>query len=202
VRRLAAHTLALALAALAGAWMGNRLRAAPRPDALAVLERVREIARFETLELNLYKKVDFRPDPPPADTFWQEVFGWIRHTVRPPRGKAIVFARATVGFDLGALAPEHLRSVGRELHLVWPPLAVNVALLPGETEIIASNLDSAETAQLLELARAAFARELEADPRIRERARASFRRALEGLAPTLGYRNVHLSDSLSTINSQ
>jgi len=41
---------------------------------------------------------------------------------------------------------------------------VKVELRPAETEIIGSNLDSKETAELFERARTAFEREVAADP--------------------------------------
>ena len=48
-----------------------------------------------------------------------------------------------------------------------------VALRPGETEVLDSNLDSQETAALFEAAQDAFRREVEGDAALRARARSS-----------------------------
>ena len=66
-----------------------------------------------------------------------------------------------------------------------PPIDVRVALRPGETEVIDSNLDSEQTAQLLEKARLAFEREVRADTRLQQRARDSAERALRALLVTV-----------------
>lgn len=189
----------LGLALGAGAVVAFRLlfpgRAAP-PEAPAVVERVREVARLEALDVALYRKVAFAPEPTPAGSLWGDVAGWARHTLRPPRGRAIVFADAHLGLDLGKLGPGSLRTRGREAWVVLPPLVVRVEIRPGETEVIGSNLDSAETAQLLELARAAFQRDVEADAALRERARSSARRAIGGLLAGLGFDAVHFVEVL------
>jgi hypothetical protein len=197
LRRLLALAV-LALAAGLGAGLGLRLVArAPRPpDAPAVVLQVREVARLETIDVSLYKKISFAPEPTAADSFWGDVAGWLRRTVAAPRGKAIVFADAHLGLDLERLGPGSLRVSGREAWLVLPPLAARVELKPGDTEIIGSNLDSAETARLFELARNAFERELAADGRLRERARASAERALRGLLLGLGFGEVHFVERL------
>ena len=67
---------------------------------------------------------------------------------------------------------------------------------PGETEIIGSNLDSAETARLLELAQQAFEREVRADRALRERARTSAERAIRGMLRTLGFTEVQFVEAL------
>lgn len=198
MRRLLA-LLVFGLAVGGGAVLAFRLlgpRPAPLPDPPAVVERVREVARLETLEVRLYKKVTFEPQPVPAGSFWGDVLGWARHALRPPRGKAIVFAVGRLGVDLDRLGPASLRVSGREAWVALPPLAATVELLPGETEVIGSNLDSAETARLLELAKRAFENELAADPRLGARARDSARRAIEGLLLGLGFTAVHVVDRL------
>ena len=73
---------------------------------------------------------------------------------------------------------------------------VTVELKPGETEIIGSNLDSSETAQLLDLAKTAFEREVTASPQLRQRARASAERAITSLLVVLGFAEVHFVDVL------
>jgi Protein of unknown function (DUF4230) len=193
--------LALVLAGLAaGVGLGIALRVARRapdlPDPPAVAIRIREVARLETLEVSLYKKVSFSPMPTPADSLWGDVAGWLRHTFRTPRGKAIVFAVARLGLDLSRLDASSVRVQGREAFVVLPPLQVTVELKPDETEILGSNLDSAETARLLELAKVAFEREVERDAALRERARASAERQIRALLTTLGFAAVHFVDAL------
>jgi len=171
----------------------------PPPPTPAVVERVREVARLEALDVSLYKKVQFAPDPLPADSVWGDLWGWARHSLRPPRGRAIVFGDAHLGLDLSTLGPGRLRVAGREAWLVLPPLQVRVELKPGETEVLGSNLDSAETAQLLELARAALQREVESDAALRGRALAAARRGLSGLLASLGFDAVHFVEALPAL---
>src|SRR5512142_852605 len=133
------RALLLVLVALGGGLglgLGLRLarRAPALPDPPAVVLRIREVARLETLDVALYKKVTFSPDPAPGDSLWQDVTGWLRHALRTPRGKAIVFADAHLGLDLAKLDAASVRVAGREVWIVLPPLRVEVALRPGETE--------------------------------------------------------------------
>jgi hypothetical protein len=190
------------VALAAGTGLGFGLRglgqAPPLPDPPAVAVRIREVARLETLDVALYKKVTFAPEPSPADSLWGDVAGWLRHTFRTPRGKAIVFADAHLGLDLARLDASSVRISDRDAWVVLPPIRVQVELRPGETEVIGSNLDSAETARLLELAKAAFEREVGADRALRERARASAERQVRALLTTLGFRDVHFVDALPT----
>ncbi len=166
------------------------------PDPAAVSVKIREIARLETLEVSLYKKVTFMPDPSPADSFWGDVVGWARHTFATPTGKAIVFADARLGLDLDKLGPHNLEVVGRTVFVVLPPIKATVELKPGETEIIGSNLDSKETAELLDLAKAAFEREVGSSRELRQRARAGAERAITSLLLALGFAEVHFVDAL------
>ncbi len=85
---------------------------------------------------------------------------------------------------------------GREVFLVLPPIRATVELRPGETEVIGSNLDSAETARLLELAKSAFEREVQADRALRDRARASAERQIRALLTTVGFAEVHFVETL------
>lgn len=193
--------LALALvAALAAGALGSflllRPSKAPLPEAPALVERVREVARLETLEVTLYKKVDFTPDPPASDSLWRNLAHWASHTLRTPRGRAIVFARAQLGFDLRRFDSSRLRVEGQRVDVALPPLEVQVELLPGETEIIGSNLDSAQTAQLLQHAKEAFHREVSADSRLRERARRSAEHSVQSLLLSLGFREVRFVEAL------
>jgi hypothetical protein len=162
----------------------------PLPDPPSVVMQVREIARLETLRVSLYKKISFSPEPQEAETFWGDVAGWLRYTFRTPHGKAIVFADAEIGLDVSKLDARTVRVQDRTVELELPPLQIQVVLDPGETEVMGSNLDSAETARLFELAKVAFEREVEADAALRERARASAERALRGLLLSLGFEEV------------
>ncbi len=188
--------LVLGLSVGAGAGLALRLGRAPAPpDPSAVATRVREVARLEALDVALYRKVTFSPEPVEADTAWGDVAGWLRHTFRTPRGKAIVFADAHLALDLSRLDASSVRVTGRAVELALPPVRATVVLRPGETEVIGSNLDSAETARLLELARAAFERDVNADAALRARARGSAERALRGLLLTLGFAEVRFVEA-------
>jgi len=179
------------LCALGGAAIWSRLRPPEKlPDTPAVVQRIREVARLETLDATLYKKIDFAPDPVAQDSIWGAVGQWARHALRPPRGKAIVFAEAHLSIDLRKLDERTLRAEGRRLLVALPAVETRIELRPGETEVIGSNLDSAETAQLLEHAKAAFRRAVDADAALRERARESARRALRVLVHQLGFTEV------------
>jgi hypothetical protein len=160
------------------------------PDPPALVMQMREVARLETLDVTLYKKVSFEPDVRPSDSFWKDLGAWVKTSIRPTHGKAIVFAHVHVGLSLKQLTPEHLRVDGTRVEVVLPPLETRVELLPGETEVVNSNLDSAETAQLFELARNAFEQEVSADSALQAKARTSSERALRGLLLSLGFRDV------------
>jgi hypothetical protein len=165
-------------------------RPAPVPDPPAVVRQVMEVARLETLEVNLYKKVTFAPEPEPAGSALGDVGGWIRFTFNAPRGKAIVFAKAHLGLDASQLEGSRVRLAGRRATIALPPLRAQVELLPSETEVIGSNLDSAQTARLFELAKQAFEREVMADATLRDRARGSAERSIRALLLTAGFTEV------------
>jgi hypothetical protein len=195
--RRALALLIVGIAAGAVAVLAGRLmRRPPLPDPPSVAMRIREVARLETLDVALYKKISFAPEPTPAGSLWGDVLSWVRYTVRPPRGRAIVFADAHLGLDLARLGPESVKLSGPEAWVVLPPIGVKVELKPGETEVIDSSLDSAETARLLELAKVAFEREVSADASLRERARSSSERAVRGLLLSLGFTAVHFVEAL------
>jgi hypothetical protein len=196
MRRLLALVL-VALAAGAGLGLALRLgREAARPDPPAVVTAIREVARLETLDVRLYKKVTFAPEPAESGSLWGDVAGWLRHTFRKPEGKAIVFADARLGLDLARLDASKVRVDGARVQVALPPLEVRVAIRPGETEIIGSTLDSAETARLLELAQRAFEREVEADQALRDRARASAERQIRALLVNLGFTQVEFVEAV------
>jgi len=166
----------------------------PPPDTPAVVEKVRQVARLETLQVSLYKKITFAPEPVEAGSLWGDLAGWLRHTVARPKGKAIVFAEARLGLDVGKLGPGDVEVRGREAFIRLPPLEVVVELKPGETEIIGSNLDSADTARLLELAKEAFRREVMADRGLQGRARLAAEQALSALLLRVGLDKVEFVD--------
>lgn len=187
--RALAKLLLVGLAIGAGAVVAWRLvqpGRAPPPDAPAVVEKVRQVARLEALQVSLYKKITFTPEPTEAASVWGDLAGWLRHAVARPHGKAIVFAEARVGLDVGRLQAGDVTVRGREATIVLPPLEVVVELKPGETEIIGSNLDSAETARLLELAKEAFHREVASDRALQGRARVAAEHALSALLLRVG----------------
>jgi hypothetical protein len=195
MRNLLALAALLLAFALGAAVVWHLTHREPRlPDAPALVLKIREVARLETLDVSLYKKIDFSPDPREQASVWRSIAQWASYTVRPPRGRAIVFAVAHLGVDLRKLDTQSLRVEGRRVELVLPRVQTQVELRPAETEIIGSNLDSAETAQLFERAREAFQREVMADPRLREKARAASERAIRALLITLGYREVIFLD--------
>jgi hypothetical protein len=183
----------LVVALLLGVFALGVLVARPRPeetkppDPPALVERLREVARLETLEVSLYKKVSFEPDPAPTGSLWSDLAQWARFSLNAPRGRAIVFADASIGLDVAQLTAQGLRARGKTVEVVLPPLSVQVALRPGETEVIGSNLDSAQTAQLLEKAKRAFAQEVAADPALTERATRSAKRAMAELLHAAGF---------------
>ncbi|MGB8931803.1 MAG: DUF4230 domain-containing protein [Anaeromyxobacteraceae bacterium] len=165
-------------------------RPAPVPDPSAVVERVKEVARLETLEVTLYKKVSFAPEPEPGGSMMGDLGGWLRFTFNAPKGKAIVFAKAHLGLDASMLDPSRVRLEGRIATVALPPIRVQVELLPSETEVMGSNLDSAQTARLFDLAKQAFEREVMADAALRERARGSAERSIRALLLTAGFSEV------------
>jgi hypothetical protein len=179
-----------------GAWLLLRPPPSLLPDTPSVVQQMREVARLETLEVALYKKVSFVPEPQATDALWKDVLLWAKHSIQNPHGRAIVFADARLGFDFQRFDVSNLRVAGTRVYVVLPPLDVKVELRPGETEVIDSNLDSAQTAQLLEKARLAFEQEVRGDSRLQQRARDSAERALRGLLLTLGYREVLFVDTL------
>ncbi len=190
----AALVLAFALGALTFWHFSRREKALP--DAPALILKVREVARLETLEVSLYKKIDFSPDPREQKSLWGAVAQWAAWSLKPPRGRAIVFAVAHLGLDLRKLEVSSLRVSGRHVDVVLPRVQTSVELRPAETEIIGSNLDSAQTAQLFERAKNAFQAEVEADRELQERARSSAEQSLRSLFTGLGFTEVMFVESL------
>jgi hypothetical protein len=194
---LALTALVLAFVLGAGVVWHLQHREPPLPDAPALILKVRQVARLETLDVSLYRKVDFRPDPQEAKTLWGSVAQWATYSVHPPRGKAIVFAVAHLGLDLRKLDARSLRVSGRRIEVVLPQVETKVELRPAETEIIGSNLDSAQTAQLFERARNAFEADASADKNLQARARSSAEQSLRSLFLGLGFSEVAFVEQLS-----
>lgn len=205
-RRTTPRTLLLVVAGAAVAavltWtLAHRTVVPSVPPAPLVVERMREVARLETLDLTVYKKISYAPEPTPTGALWSDVLTWARSSLFPSRGRAIVFGTVRLGVDLSKLDARRLRIQGSRIEVALPPLQAQVELRPGETEVIASNLDSAQTAQLLELAKTAFEREVMADPALQAKARGSAERALTGLLLSLGFREVVFVDRISASGS-
>jgi hypothetical protein len=198
-RLLALVVLGLAIGAGVGLALRLGAPAAPIPDPPSVVTKIREVARLETLDVRLYKKVSFQPEPVEAGSAWGDVQGWLRHTFRTPTGKALVFADAHLGLDLARLDASSVRIDGRVISLVLPPIRTTIELRPADTEVLGSNLDSAETARLFELARAAFAREVDADVALQAKARASAERQIRALLVTLGFVDVTFVAALPSL---
>jgi hypothetical protein len=194
---LAIFALMLAFAFGAGVVWHFTHREKPLSDAPALILKVREVARLETLDVALYKKIDFSPDPREQGGAWASLVQWARYSLRPPRGRAIVFAEAHLGLDLRKLDVNGIRVAGRRVEVVLPQVDVKVELRPAETEIIGSNLDSAQTAELFERARAAFEAEAAADKGLQRRARESAQQSLRSLFHGLGFEEVVFVDKLT-----
>jgi len=188
--------VAFVLGAMVTRWLEHRTRPA-KPDAPTVISRMREVARLETLDVTLYKKISFEPVPEPADSVWGDLFSFVKHSLRAHKGRAIVFADLHLGLDLSKLTPDRIRVYGDRVDVVLPPIQVKVELRPGETEIIGSNLDSDETAKLFELAKEALENEAKANRALQERAKESAERSLRALLITLGFREVRFVDALA-----
>ena len=198
LRTLTLFCLCLLSAALGGTLMWDRLGRprAPETDLGSIITAIHEVARLEALEVTLHRKIDFRPQPPPSRSGWDAVLDWARARLHPPRGRVLVFARIHMGLDLEQLDLNHLHRTGDALEIVLPPIVSQVELLPAETEVIDSNLDSTDTAQLLEAARLAFAEQVRTDTALQGRARRAVKQALQVLLARLGYREVRFVGSL------
>ncbi len=196
VLRILLFVGAVALGAL-GAFFVLRPQARPLPDPPALVMQMREVTRLETLDVSLYKKVTFSPEPVATDALWKDVINWAAYSLHTPQGRAIVFADVHLGYDFQRIDTSSLQVTGTRVDVVLPPLEVKVELRPGETEIIDSNLDSQQTAYLLEKARAAFEHEANNDSRLKERAHQSAERSLRALFLSLGFTEVRFVERLT-----
>lgn len=162
----------------------------PLPDAPALVERVRAIARLETLEVQVSKVVAYAPDPPLASSFAGELVTWARWSVDPPEGRAMVFATARLGLELDRLEVTSLRVRGDAVELLLPPLVTTVELEPSRTQVIRSNLDSTDSAALLGKAKGELEFEVSRDRALAAKGRGAARDALRRLLNGLGFREV------------
>lgn len=177
------------------------LRPQPRvlPDPPALVLQMREVTRLETLDVSLYKKVTFSQEPTASDALWKDVINFAAYSLNKKEGRAIVFADVHLGYDFQRIDTSSLRVEGSRVDVVLPPLEAKVELKPGETEVIDSNLDSAQTALLLEKARLAFQKEVNFDQRLKDRARQSAERSLRALFLSLGFTEVRFVEKLSPV---
>ena len=196
VLRILLFVLAVSLGAV-GTFFALRPTARQLPEPPALVTQMREVTRLETLQVSLYKKVTFSPEPGATDALWKDVINWAAYSIRTPRGRAIVFADVHLGYDFQRIDASSLRVSGSTVDVVLPPVEIKVELKPGETEVIDSNLNSQETAHLLERARQAFEKEVRADPRLKERARLSAERSLRALFLSVGFTEVRFVDQLA-----
>jgi hypothetical protein len=194
---LALAALVLAFVLGAGLVWHITHREVPMPDERALVLRVREVARLQSLDVTLYKKVEFAPDPREQGSLWSAVSQWATYAVHPPKGRAIIFAQAHLGLDLRKLDVNGLRVEGRRVQVVLPKVENQVELLPAETEIIGSNLNSAQTAELFEKARAAFTAQVASDIGLQDRARQSAQSSLRALFSGLGFSQVDFVEQLT-----
>jgi hypothetical protein len=161
-----------------------------RVDRLAApstVDRIHEIARLEVLEVTVHRKATFAPGPEPHTTFLADVVAYARDTVAPRRGKAIVFADARFYVDL---RKARISADGDHVSVTLPEPEVQASLLPAETEIIASNLDSAQTAQLLDEAQGELRSTVASDAALRRRAHEAAVRTVSSLVTALGFHDV------------
>jgi hypothetical protein len=194
---LAVTALLLAFALGAGVVWHFSHREAPLPDAPALILKVREVARLETLDVTLYKKVEFAPDPKASESGWVQFAQWVKEGISPSRGKAIIFAVAHLSLDLRKLDASSLRVSGRSVEVVLPRVQTRVELLPAQTEIIGSNLDSQQTAGLFQAAKIGFENDVGGDPALQQRARESAQQSLKSLFLGLGFTEVTFVEKLS-----
>ncbi len=167
--------------------------APPPEDMRPVVERLREIARLETLEVSVYRKVRFEPAIPKSEGALGDVANWARQTLAPRKGRAVVFADALLSVDLRRV---DARATGNRVVVVIPDVLTRVILKPAETEILESNLRPDEHQAMLSEALDTLQREVSQDRALRARAKRSAQRALEDFLKGAGYQEVVFVDAL------
>lgn len=197
-----AVTLATAAGvAVTGAFLVHRAVKPVTPEPGALIERVKEVARLQTLEVRLSTTVAYEPDPKLAPTLPGQVLSWIVHNVQAKEGRAIVSGVARLSLDLSKLDEGAFRIDDDRLALVLPAVKTQVELDLERTQVVQSNLDSADTAQLFEKGRRSLAMQVERDKALQQRARDSAERALRALLTGVGFREVVFVDSVATENA-
>jgi uncharacterized protein DUF4230 len=201
MRRLLVTLVLCALFAAAGAasafWFAFRRPPVPDPPALVV--QMQEVARLETLDVVLYKKITFAPDTMPASTTMGDIWNFIKPGWLTDHGKAIVFAEVHLGVNVRRLDVNSLRVRGDSVDVVLPAIQATVELRPGDTEVIDNHLDMEQTAQLLQNAKEAFEREALRDPRLQEKAKESAQRALRSFLLSVGFRQVNFVETMPKV---
>lgn len=208
MRSLVAHLRTLALGLAFGGVLSAgaillllavfHARPAPLPpDPPSLVERVREVARLETLDVSVYKRVAFAPDPPASRSLAGDVATWATWTIDPPEGRAIVFADVHLGLDASKIDARALAANDDEVVMTLPPIVATVELRPAETEVVRSNLDTTQTGLLLDKAKWEIQRDVAGDGALKARARASAERALRALFLSAGYDRVRFVEPLA-----
>jgi len=159
-------------------------------DVPIVIEKIREVARLESLTVLTFKKISFEPEPTPADSTVGEIANWASKTVYPRRGRLILFADVHMGLDLQKLDSNAIRSKGKKLQMVLPPIITHVELRPGDTEVVESNLKAEQLAQMMEHGRRQMEVEVQRDPVLKARAEQSAERALRAFLLSSGFESV------------
>jgi len=188
--------VALAVGVYAGLSL-SVLSTAPRPpslpDGVALVERVREVARLEALDVELRKQVSWRPDPVASGSMAVDLIRWASDAVRPVEGTMWVAATAHVGIDLSRLDAARITVRERTAWIDLPALVTTVSLEPASTHAIRSNLGPDQTMALLDKARSHLTFEVERDVRTQARARVSVERALRGLLLPMGFDSIEFA---------
>jgi hypothetical protein len=177
----------LAIAGIVAAATLLRVGRLAPPGPAVTVERIREVARLEVLEVTVHRKAAFTPAPEPHATLLADMVAYARDTVAPRRGRAVVFADARFFVDLRR---SDIHVEGEHVSVKLPEAEIEASLLPAETEIIASNLDSAQTAQLLTDAQGQLKLAVASDLGLRKRAHEAAVRSVSGLLSALGFRDV------------
>ena len=183
-------------------WFATRPDPIPQrhlPDGPTLVEKIREVARLEALEVSTYKKLGYEVPPPESDSMIGSLATWARYSTNPPAGRAIVFADVHIGLDLSKIDETaiQIEPDAERITLVLPPLVTRVELKPGETEVIASNLNTAGTAELFDRAKWAIEADVRKDEMLKGRARDSAQRALATFLQSVGFREVVFVDALA-----
>lgn len=201
--RTAISLFVIAGGAVAGAWFFHQsVRAYSRPEPGALVERVKEVARLQTLEVHLSTTVEHVPDPKIAPTFAGQVVSWVAYNLRAKKGRALVSGVARLSLDLSQLDASAFHFTKDRVTLVVPPVRTSVDIDLERTQIVASNLNSAETAELFEKGRRSLVMQVERNEVLQQRARASAQNALRTLLTGLGFREVVFVDSFDEVEAR